>query len=87
MKKKLKFVYLFINAVIGWSFNILDVLCQIAFPSCTLSDMDRWLSVDLKAMYILNIRQFTTMHQWFCNVAAYRLALLFNSLVNTISVI
>ena len=35
----LKFVYVFINAVIGWNFNILNVLCQITFPSCTLSDM------------------------------------------------
>ena len=37
----LKFVYVFINAGIGWNFNILNVLCQIAFPSCTLSDMDQ----------------------------------------------
>ena len=37
----LKFVYVFINAGIGWNFNILYVLCQIAFPSCTLSDMDQ----------------------------------------------
>ena len=37
----LKFVYVFINAGIGWNFNILNVLCQITFPSCTLSDMDQ----------------------------------------------
>ena len=37
----LKFVYVFINAVIGWNFNILNVLCQITFPSRTLSDMDQ----------------------------------------------
>ena len=37
----LKFVYVFINAGIGWNFNILNVLCQIIFPSCTLSDMDQ----------------------------------------------
>ena len=33
-----------------------------------------------------NIRQFI-MHQWVLNVAAYWLALLFNSIVNNISVI
>ena len=33
--------YVFINAGIGWNFNILNVLCQITFPSCTLSDMDQ----------------------------------------------
>ena len=37
----LKFVSVFINAGIGWNFNILIVLCQITFPSCTLSDMDQ----------------------------------------------
>ena len=39
----LKFVhvYVFINAGIGWNFNILNALCQIKFPSCTLSDMDQ----------------------------------------------
>ena len=37
----LKFVYVFINAVIGWNFNILNVLMQITFPSCTLSDVDQ----------------------------------------------
>ena len=37
----LKFVYVFINAEIGWNFNTLNVLCQITFPSCTLSDMDQ----------------------------------------------
>ena len=37
----LKFVYVFINAVIEWNFNILNVLMQITFPSCTLSDMDQ----------------------------------------------
>ena len=37
----LKFVYVFINAGIGWNFNILNVLCQITFPSFTLSDMDQ----------------------------------------------
>ena len=37
----LKFVYVFINAGIGWNFNILNVSCQITFPSCTLSDMDQ----------------------------------------------
>ena len=40
-KMFLKFVYVFINAGIGWNFNILNVLCQITFPSCTLSDMDQ----------------------------------------------
>ena len=49
----LKFVYVFINAGIGWNFNILNVFCQITFPSCTLSDMDQWLSVEYKTMYIL----------------------------------
>ena len=49
----LKFVYVFIIAGIGWNFNILNVLCQIPFSSCTLSDMDQWLSVEYKTMYIL----------------------------------
>ena len=49
----LKFVYFFINAGLGWKFNILNVLCQITFPACTLSDMDQWLSVEYKTMYIL----------------------------------
>ena len=35
------FVYVSINAWIGWNFNILNVICQITFPSCTLSDMDQ----------------------------------------------
>ena len=48
-----KFVYVFINAGIGWNFNVLNVLCQITFPSCTLNDMDQLLSVKHKAMYIL----------------------------------
>ena len=48
-----KFVNVFINAVIGWNFNIPYVLMQITFPSCTLSDMDQWLSVEHKAMYKL----------------------------------
>ena len=39
--------------MIGWKFNIINVLCQLTFPSCTLSDMDQWLSVEHKAMYIL----------------------------------
>ena len=37
----LKFVYVFINAGIGWNFYILNVLCHITFPSCTLSNMDQ----------------------------------------------
>ena len=37
----LKFVYVFINAGIGWNFNVLNVLCQITSPACTLSDMDQ----------------------------------------------
>ena len=37
----LKFVYVFINAGIGWNFNILNVLCQRTYPSCTLGDMDQ----------------------------------------------
>ena len=49
----LKFVYVFINAVIGWNFKILYVLMQITFPSCTLNDMDQWLSIEHKAMFIL----------------------------------
>ena len=48
----LKFVYVFINAGIGWNFNILTVLCQITFPSCTLCDIDQWLSVEYNTMYI-----------------------------------
>ena len=34
-------VHVFINAVIGSNFNILNALCKITFPSCTLSDMDQ----------------------------------------------
>ena len=49
----LKFVFVFINAGIGWNFNVLNVLCQITFPACTLSDMDQWLSVEHKTMCIL----------------------------------
>ena len=49
----LKFVYVFINAGIGWIFNILNILCQITLPSCTFSDMDQWLSVEYETMYIL----------------------------------
>ena len=30
-----------IKAWIGWNFNILNVLRQKTFPSCTLSDMDQ----------------------------------------------
>ena len=39
----LKFVhvYVVINAVIGWIFYILYVLCQITVPSSALSDMDQ----------------------------------------------
>ena len=37
----LKFVYVVINAGIGWNFNVLNVLCQITFPACNLSDMDQ----------------------------------------------
>ena len=48
-----KFVCVFINAGIGWNFNTLNVLCQITFPACTLSDMDQWLSIEYKTMYIL----------------------------------
>ena len=48
----LTFVYVFINAGIGWNFDILNFLCQITFPSCTLSDMDQWLAVEYKTMYI-----------------------------------
>ena len=34
----LKFVYVFINAGIGWNFNILNVLCQITFPYTTFTN-------------------------------------------------
>ena len=37
----LKFAYVFMNAGIGWDFNILNVLCQETFPSCTLNDIDQ----------------------------------------------
>ena len=37
----LKFACVFINAVIGWHFNILNVIGQIVFPSCTLSKTDQ----------------------------------------------
>ena len=48
-----KFVCVFINAVIAWNFNILNVIGQIKFPSSTLNETDQWLSVEHKAMYIL----------------------------------
>ena len=35
-----KFLYVFINAGVGWNFNILNVICQITFLACTLNDMD-----------------------------------------------
>ena len=35
----LKFVYVFINAGIGWNFNVLNVLCQITLTVYILSDM------------------------------------------------
>ena len=37
----LSFVYVFINAETGLNLNVLNVLCQITFPACTLSDMDQ----------------------------------------------
>ena len=37
----LKFVCVFINAVIGWNFNILNGLCQIIFLFSTLSETDQ----------------------------------------------
>ena len=37
----LKFACVFINAVIGWHFNILNVIGQIIFPSSTLSEKDQ----------------------------------------------
>ena len=49
----LKFAYVFINAGIGWNFNVLNVLCQVTFPSCTTSGMDHWLSVEYITIYIL----------------------------------
>ena len=49
----LKFAHVFINAVRGWHFNILNVIGQIIFPSSTLSETDQWLSVEHKVMYIL----------------------------------
>ena len=52
-KKTKQFVYVFINAVIGWNSNILNFVCQITFPSSSLSDRDQCLSVEHKAMYIL----------------------------------
>ena len=36
-----KFEFVFINAGIGWNFNVLNVVCQITFPACTLSNMDQ----------------------------------------------
>ena len=46
----LKLVYVFINAGIGWNFNILNDLRQITFHAFTLSDI---LSVDSNTMYVL----------------------------------
>ena len=37
----LKFACVFINAVIGWHFNILNVIGQIIFPSSTLRETDQ----------------------------------------------
>ena len=49
----LKFAGVFINDVIGWHFNILNVKGQIIFPSSSLRETDQWLSVEHKVMYIL----------------------------------
>ena len=49
----LKFACVFVNAVIEWYFNILNVIGQIIYPCSTLSEMDQCLSVEHKAMYIL----------------------------------
>ena len=49
----LKFACVFINGGIGCNFNIPNIIGQILFPSRTLSEMDHWLSVEQKAMYIL----------------------------------
>ena len=46
----LKFACVFINAVIGWHFNILNVIGQMIFPAITLSEKDQWLSVEHEAM-------------------------------------
>ena len=35
----LKFAYVFINALIGWNLYILNVLCQMIFPSSAVSEM------------------------------------------------
>ena len=37
----LKFACVFINAVIGWHFNIVNVIGQITFLSSTLSETDQ----------------------------------------------
>ena len=37
----LKLACVFINAVIGWHFNILNVKGQILFPSSTLRETDQ----------------------------------------------
>ena len=56
----LKFGYVFIKVVIGWNFNILNILCLIIFPSSTLSETDQKpITVKHKAMYILTY--------WTCN--------------------
>ena len=40
-KLSFKFACVFINAVIGWHFNILNVIGKIIFPSSTLGETDQ----------------------------------------------
>ena len=70
--------------MIGWNFNILNVLCQIIFPSSTLSETDQWLSVEHKTILYKTIYHNASV---VLNVVTDWLALSFISLVNNASVI
>ena len=70
----LKFACVFINAVIGWHFNILNVIDQIIFPSSALSETDQRLSVEHKAMYILQYKTIYNNASVVLNVSIYILA-------------
>ena len=71
--------------MIGWSSNIFIILCQVIFPSCALGETDHWLSVEHETMYILKLKYNNASIVFI--VVAYWHELLFNSLVDAISVI
>ena len=51
------------KAVIGWNFNILNILCLIIFPSSTLNETDYRLSAKHKEMYIVDLTRVTISYE------------------------